>query len=87
MEPKNYTLGEPCPGCGNTADFIKAPQLSAEQRAADRRDPAYVPPPPHYDTASLAQIADLGELYRCGGCGYPHREKPAAKTTKKKGDE
>lgn len=83
MEPKPYTLGDPCPGCGREDSFSKAPQLSAEQRAADRRDPAYVPPPPHYDTATLAQIAELGELYRCDGCGYPHRQKPNGKRSDK----
>lgn len=75
-EPKPLNMKEPCPGCGGQGTFQKAPQLSAAQRAADRRDPNYVPPPPHFDTATLEQIAELGELYRCVGCGMPHREKP-----------
>lgn len=69
------TSKDPCPACNGT--LKKAPQATPAQRAKakDRDDPVFLPP--HYDTASLDQIAELGELWRCDRCGYPHREKPA----------
>jgi len=67
-------LGDPCPACGGT--LKKAPQATAEERAraAHREEPQ--PLPPHYDTATLDQIEELGELWRCLQCGYPARWKP-----------
>lgn len=80
--PIELQPGDPCPGCGGT--LVKAPQPSDAQRAAaaNTKDAdRWVPLPPHYDTAPLSDIAELGELWRCPGCGYPHRFKPAAAAT------
>ena len=74
--PKILKLGDPCPACNGT--LRKAIQATPAERAkaANKEDP--IPLPPHYDTATPEQIDELGELWRCPGCGYPHRFKPAA---------
>jgi len=73
-----YKLGDPCPACGG--EVRKRPQPTAAQRkaAANTQDAnKWVPLPPHYDTAPLEVVEELGELHTCVDCGYPHREKPA----------
>jgi hypothetical protein len=61
---------------------VKAPQATAAQRAKAKDRDEWVPLPPHYDTASPEQIAELGELWRCDTCAYPHREPPKKKAAK-----
>jgi hypothetical protein len=75
---KTYTLGEPCPACEGTLEKARQPTAAERERAADKFEPQ--PLPPHYDTAPLHVVEELGELWRCPRCGYPHREKPAPKT-------
>ncbi|HLZ44706.1 MAG TPA: hypothetical protein VKQ05_03415 [Gemmatimonadales bacterium] len=75
----DYQFGDPCPACGGT--LRKAPQPTEEQRrlAANREDPVFIPP--HYDTAPKRVVDELGELWRCPECGYPHRFHPEAAKT------
>jgi len=77
MAPKAFSLKDPCPGCGG--QLRKCPQPTpAMRKQADSTQLTYVPIPPHYDTAPIEVVQELGELWKCPGCGYPHREKPAA---------
>lgn len=75
--------GDPCPSCGGA--LVKAPQPTADQRkAAENTKDAdrWIPLPPHYDTAPQAVVDELGPLYRCERCEYPHRFGPAPAATK-----
>lgn len=75
--PKSLNLKDPCPGCGGS--FRKCPQPTpAMRKVAENTTDAnrWVPIPPHYDTAPLEVVEELGELWKCTGCGMPHREKP-----------
>ena len=67
MKTVTQHLDEPCHNCGGT--YHPAPQPTDEQRAlaADRTEP--VPLPPHYDTAPVHVVLELGPLYVCDGCG------------------
>lgn len=65
--------GDPCPGCGGTLRHAQQPTDVERAKAANREDP--VPLPPHYDTAPKDVVDELGELWRCGTCGYPARFK------------
>jgi len=75
---KTITLNvkDPCPGCGGS--FRKCPQPTPQMRekAKARDADVWVPIPPHYDTAPLEVVEELGELWKCTECGMPHRVKP-----------
>lgn len=75
-KPKVYKLGDPCPACGG--ELKKAVQPTDEERAwaVHKEEPRFLPS--HYDTAPKHVVEELGELWKCRECGYPHREKPAA---------
>jgi len=66
-----------CPACNGS--FVKCPQPTAEMRtaAASRDDGTYRPIPPNYDTAPQSVVDELGELWKCDGCGMPLRVIPA----------
>lgn len=86
--PKELKPGDACPNCGGA--FAPAPVPSDAQRAAATPhlgSDTYTPIPPHYDTAPPDQIADLGALYVCRGCGYKTRFAAKAAKAAKKGDD
>jgi hypothetical protein len=68
------TPGDPCPGCGGTLRKAVQPTPEERARAIHKEEPQ--PLPPHYDTAPLDVVQELGELWRCPECGYPARFKP-----------
>jgi len=72
-EPKILHKGDPCPNCGG--ELKAAPFPSEEQYAAsrDRENPIILPR--HFDSATIAQRRELGELARCA-CGYVTRYSP-----------
>jgi hypothetical protein len=76
--PKPWAIGDDCPACSGTLKPVPPPSDAARAAALSHDNP--VPLPPTVDHASPAQIADLGDLYRCPGCGYSSRvAKPAPK--------
>jgi hypothetical protein len=80
---KPWAVGDPCPGCNGDLKPVPLP-TDAQRAAASNRDNP-VPLPPTVDHADPPQIAELGTLHRCGGCGYASRvlaAKPAAKRGK-----
>lgn len=85
---KEFKPGDPCPGCGGT--LAPAPVPTDAQRAAAEPhlgSDTFTPIPPHYDTAPPDQIAELGALHVCRGCGYKTRFAVKAAKAAKKGDE
>lgn len=69
--------GDPCPQCGGA--FRAATVPTDEQRAAasHRENPTVLPP--NTDTATKDDIAELGVLHTCTGCGYRTRLLPKGK--------
>jgi len=65
--------GDPCPQCGDEFVAHRAP-TDLERKAAEDHEQAR-PLPPRVDTASEQQLAELGGLYVCRGCGYQTRIK------------
>lgn len=67
-EAKPLNPGDPCPNCSGTLEPVPQPTAQQRQLAANRDNP--IPLPPFVDTASEEQIRELGDLHRCGRCGY-----------------
>ena len=65
-----------CPVCGGELVAVPAPTDEQRAAAADREN--RVPLPPHVDSATKEQLAELGALYTCASCGYKTRIKAAA---------
>jgi len=71
-----WKVGDPCPNCGGEMPLV--PRPPADRVAASKDAMTGVPVPQRYDTATDAQIDELGDLYRCGPCDSKVRVKPAA---------
>jgi predicted RNA-binding Zn-ribbon protein involved in translation (DUF1610 family) len=69
-EPK---VGDPCPQCGDEFVAHRAP-TDLERKFAEDGEHSR-PLPPRVDTATVEQLAELGGLYVCRGCGYQTRIK------------
>ena len=71
--PKAVQLkkGDACPSCGGAFKEAPVPTDAQRDAAADKENP--VPFPPHFDSASKVQRAELGALSRCTSCGYAAR--------------
>jgi hypothetical protein len=67
--------GDPCPACGGSLRQCPRPTDAQRAKAANKEDP--IPLPPHYDTAPKEVVDELGPLWKCPDCGYPHRFAPA----------
>lgn len=78
-ETKPWAVGDPCPSCAG--ELTAVPAASAEQYAAAAHRDSPTPMPVTVDSADPAQIAKLGDLYRCRHCGYQSR---VPSTSKKK---
>lgn len=77
MEPKHLKRGDACPRCGaHEWRAARIPTDAEYAKAFDRENSGSLPD--GCDTASPAQRADLGDLYRCGSCGYQTRFMPEA---------
>ena len=74
--PKELKPGDSCPNCQSALKPMLVPSAEQRKRADDRENRE--PLPPFYDTASEAQRAELGALYRCHTCGYTTRFHEAA---------
>lgn len=70
-KPIELAKGDSCPNCGGPLLAVPAP--TDAQRAAAARTDEPQPLPPHVDTATLVQRAELGELHRCPMCTYQTR--------------
>lgn len=68
---KPWAVGDPCPAC--SGDLHPVPQPSDAQRAAAANRDNPTPLPPTVDHADPLQVAELGDLHRCGTCGYASR--------------
>lgn len=63
--------GDACPNCRGELKPAYVPTDEELERSLDRDNP--IPLPVGADSASKAQREDLGELHRCGTCGYVTR--------------
>jgi hypothetical protein len=70
-EAKPWTVGDACPACSGELAPVSKP-TDAQRAAANNRDNP-TPLPPTVDSATPEQIAELGDLHRCRGCGYSAR--------------
>jgi hypothetical protein len=64
-----------CPQCDEPARLVPPPTDAQRAAAANRDNP--VPLSPLVDGAAVAQLAELGPLYRCVPCAYQFRITPA----------
>lgn len=70
-QAKELKRGDPCPTCGGELKKAAVPTDDQWRHAVDRENPQALPP--GVDTANPEQRKELGELYRCGTCGYTAR--------------
>lgn len=78
MDTHELKKGDTCPNDGEPLKMRRA--LSAEdfRAATDRENPRGFPA--GVDSASPAQVAELGELHQCSSCGYQTRFKAPTPT-------